>query len=265
MDEPNCTPTAHDVARFPEDSASSLSELRWKAGSEVPPFVSSNASVVQLLKDLNDGIIESVPQIVVSEAVAVQVYRLIYDKHARSAAFKGVAAHGLYTMLASLAHGVRTEPPDRDAAESLRKMLGRPIFRDRAEGGLAITFSNAAIQRRHDPELRDASLEEAHRRLLLRLDSRRLDFPFGEPPLSAAVAAGASGGGGGGGGGHGASAAASNAPRASLADLDARTRVLVHAHRILRLVCSSIRHRDLDETNHFVCANGFVFKFSRFV
>ena len=49
-----------------DDSQSSLSELRWKIGVEVPPFVSSNTRVVSLLRDLLDGTVGSVPVVAVS-------------------------------------------------------------------------------------------------------------------------------------------------------------------------------------------------------
>ena len=107
-----------DGERISAESQSSMPELRWKVGSEAPPFVSDNTLVVQMLKDLIDGTIETVPIIVVSEAVAVQIYRLIFDRFACASAMKGVAARGLYIILASLARGARTEPPDAKAKKT---------------------------------------------------------------------------------------------------------------------------------------------------
>ena len=124
MDGDDSRPMMIDGQSFSAWSQSSPVELRWKVGIEVPPFVASNASVISLLKDLVDGAVESVPIVHVSEAVAVQIYRLIYDKNARPPAFKGLAERGLYIILASLARGTRTLPPDVFQPKSLRLALG---------------------------------------------------------------------------------------------------------------------------------------------
>eukprot|EP00966_Prymnesium_polylepis_P029691 689966-Prymnesium_polylepis.1 len=159
--------------------------MRWKAGFEAPPFMSTNTAMVQGLKDLFDGTVESVPMIDITEAVAVQIYRLIFDKNASAAALRDCGKRGLYIILASFARGTRTEPPDAGAAERLYKLLGRPATRDRAEVGLAVSFRTVAEQRRKDPELCALSLHDARHRLYLRLDLRRLDFSFGEAPAAA--------------------------------------------------------------------------------
>ena len=168
---------------------SSVPELRWKVGSQAPPFVSTNTLVVKLLKDLVDGTIQTLPIIAVSEAVAVQIYRLISDRFACASAMKGVGARGLYIILASLAHGARTEPPDAKAVDRLRVLLGRPQSGNSrsSEPGLAISFSDAAKRRDKDSELRGLSLEEARHRLLLRLDLRLLQFSFGQATTAKAT------------------------------------------------------------------------------
>ena len=53
--------------------------LHWKAGIELPPFVSSNTAAISALSALYEGTADVVPSLVVSEAVAVQIWRLIFD------------------------------------------------------------------------------------------------------------------------------------------------------------------------------------------
>eukprot|EP00966_Prymnesium_polylepis_P296344 6845951-Prymnesium_polylepis.1 len=60
------------------EQQSALCRLRWKTGSEPPPFLSTDIAIMELLKAIVDGTAETVPQIAVSKAVAVQIYRLIY-------------------------------------------------------------------------------------------------------------------------------------------------------------------------------------------
>jgi hypothetical protein len=107
---------------------SSLPELRWKAGVEVPPFMSANLALVQGLKDLLDGAVENVPMIDITEAVAVQIFRLIFDKNACAPALKSYGMRGLYIILASLARGTRTEPPDAAAFKKSVPSSRTPIL-----------------------------------------------------------------------------------------------------------------------------------------
>jgi hypothetical protein len=71
-----------DGETFAADRESSLPELRWKVGTEPPPFLAANTSVIELLIGIHDGTIDAIPAIVVSNAVAVQIYRLLFDKFA---------------------------------------------------------------------------------------------------------------------------------------------------------------------------------------
>ena len=64
-----------------------------------------------------------VPRIAVSEAVAVQVYRLFCDKDA-PAQLKPKGMRGVFAVLASLAHG-RPVPADPAATDRLRAVLAR--------------------------------------------------------------------------------------------------------------------------------------------
>ena len=112
-------------ATFPAGPQASLCRLQWKAGSEAPPFLSTNSPAVELLKAIVEGTVDEVPKLNVTRAVAVQIYRLLYVKDARSTLIASEwrsPARSLYIMLASLAHGVRTEPPDAGAAERLRRL-----------------------------------------------------------------------------------------------------------------------------------------------
>ena len=103
------------------------------------------------------------PKLNVTRAVAVQIFRLLYVKDARSALMASEwrsPARSLYIMLASLAHGARTEPPDAGAGVESDfaccwrgKALSSPL-------GLGLQFQRmTADDRRNDfAELRDLSL-----------------------------------------------------------------------------------------------------------
>ena len=51
--------------------------LTWKRGIEVPMLLVSNPAAVKLCQAIIDGRIEELPSIDVTEAVAVQIYRLV--------------------------------------------------------------------------------------------------------------------------------------------------------------------------------------------
>ena len=87
--------------------------LRWKVGVELPPFVSTNTTVVSMLVALYDGALEAVPACAISDAVAVQIWRLINDKDAHAQKLKHVKHRGYYIILASLALGRRVETADQ--------------------------------------------------------------------------------------------------------------------------------------------------------
>ena len=110
---------------FAGDQQPDPCRLQWKVGLEPPPFLSTNIAAVELLKAIVDGAVGEVPKLDVTRAVAVQIYRLLHVKDERSALMASQwrsPARSLYIMLASLAHGVRTEPPDAGAAERLRRL-----------------------------------------------------------------------------------------------------------------------------------------------
>ena len=56
------------------------SAISWVPGEELPPFTIDNPAAVQLCVQIISGAPGDLPAIIVSEAVAVQVYRLVHDK-----------------------------------------------------------------------------------------------------------------------------------------------------------------------------------------
>ena len=58
----------------------SHSAVQWTPGEEPPPFTIDNPAAVQLCVQIISGAPVDLPAILVSEAVAVQVYRLVHDK-----------------------------------------------------------------------------------------------------------------------------------------------------------------------------------------
>jgi hypothetical protein len=72
--------------------------LHWVPGKEVPPLVASNRLAVALCARILSGTNEEWPLILVSEAVAIQVYRLVLDAKLRAVAFKSATWADLYTI-----------------------------------------------------------------------------------------------------------------------------------------------------------------------
>eukprot|EP00966_Prymnesium_polylepis_P205597 4764486-Prymnesium_polylepis.1 len=83
------------------DSPSPVPSLRWKVGLETPLLVSSIPAAVELCRSILDGTAVELPSIAVSEAVAVQVYRLVVKDQALSSS----SILDVYVILASLYHG----------------------------------------------------------------------------------------------------------------------------------------------------------------
>ena len=71
-----------------------------------------------------NGAVAQVPSISLSQGVAVQIYRLIFDNEARHESLVSIGAHGFYRVLASLEFGVHVELPDQKAADRLRVAMG---------------------------------------------------------------------------------------------------------------------------------------------
>ena len=50
--------------------------LSWKPGVELPPFFLANSAAVELCQSILAGRVAELPHVIVSEAVAIQVYRM---------------------------------------------------------------------------------------------------------------------------------------------------------------------------------------------
>ena len=114
------------------DSPSTLPDLRWKVGYELPIFVRSNSAAVQLCQSILDGTIVEFPSCAISEAVAIMVYRLVVGQEAAEA-LKPSGLNGVYIILASLYHQ-RVVPRDESAAARLRQVLVRKASGPRPPG-----------------------------------------------------------------------------------------------------------------------------------
>eukprot|EP00966_Prymnesium_polylepis_P228468 5287695-Prymnesium_polylepis.1 len=98
-----------DRANFPCKDAA-FPNLRWKRGVELPPLARDNPAAVALVQSILEGTIVEWPAIVVSEAVAELIYRLMLDKDRRAALFAQSSWAQVYAVLASLARRERVQP-----------------------------------------------------------------------------------------------------------------------------------------------------------
>ena len=152
--------------------------LQWSSGSEPPPFVASNHRAVELLARLIAGEVALPSPIWMSQAVAVQIWRLVFDGAARAAELRDVGWPGIYMILGSLSLGMR---PAVD--EAAVKRLQAAIERQRnASPGLGPAFKEKLYKRARDPELKGMSLEEATTHLYLTLDREPFNFTFKQAP-----------------------------------------------------------------------------------
>ena len=166
----------------------------WKRGEELPPFVASNSQAVSLCVQIIAGT-AAVPNIVLSEAVAVQIYRLFFDKSAPPE-LKRSGTVGMYTVLASLFSGTNATA-DTAADTAAAKRLHQALTR---KGGVRAPGLDVALrwkvgQRAHDPVLKSMDFAQATEYLLKQWDLLPLQFDF---PVARAGAARASAAGGGG-------------------------------------------------------------------
>ena len=104
------------------------------------------------------------PEIAVSEAVAVQVYRLFCDKDA-PARLKPMGMNGVFVVLASLAHG-RPVPADPAATKRLRAVLARPQSGTAAGLDPALRWKVGQRRRSDDPGLKELDHDAATAYLL---------------------------------------------------------------------------------------------------
>ena len=175
-------PTNHTDTQSSVDAASA--PFCWKRGVETPLLVKSNPAAVQLCIHILEGSID-VPSLIVSEAVAVQIYRLVHDPSARADALKGAGMRGVYRILSVLAHGARAQP-DAKAVERLRLLLARKASGSQPPG-LDGALRFRVGQRRQEQEMAHMSYDEATAHILKQWDLLPLEFDFG-------VAAGDGGG-----------------------------------------------------------------------
>ena len=201
--------------------------LHWKPGAEVPPFLSSNTAVVALLSGLVDGTVHEVPSIIVSEAIAVQIYLLVFDEQLCAEVLKDIGYSGLYIILGSLALRRRIEPPDDKARKRLQSEMERKSTpSNRRAPGLVLAFREKVKKRERDLEMVGMTADAARDHLLLRWDANPFSFNWGEQLMAVDEAAATTSGGGGGDDGPAAAATIDAAPRASMADLDFRTHLI---------------------------------------
>ena len=219
--------------------------VQWESGTEVPPFISSNPGAVALLVELAAGQVDPPPGLRVTNSVAVQIWRLIFDGKAKATELKCVGRCGLYTILGSLSLGVR--PIEDDAAvKRLETFMGR---RGGSNSGLAPTFKEEIKKRDRNPRMAGMSLEEAEQHLHILWDSELLDFAFQPKQVATVDEGGVCAGGGGGGDDPNDPATAgqtdSAAPRANDYNvaLDIRTRCLEAQLQLRALAAASERRR----------------------
>ena len=71
-----------------------LPNLKWKPGVDVPPFSLANPAAVALCSSILAGTVVNLPHLAVSEAVAVQIYRMCIAGDARLGGKPGL--RGIY-------------------------------------------------------------------------------------------------------------------------------------------------------------------------
>jgi len=195
---------------------------QWKRGVEPPPFICTNPAAVSLCENILAGNLETLPAIFMSEAIAVQVYRLVFDRDRRAESLKDIGIGGVYVILATLARRALA-PADAAAAKRLKDVLARkPGSASRTAPGLDTALRAKVGRRDRDPDIpAGMQYEEATTHVLKLWDLLPLNFDFGMV---------SSGGGGGdpGGGGSGSVTGdkAPAAPMFYLSQLDPRTQAL---------------------------------------
>lgn len=155
--------------------------VRWKAGVELPPFVVSNAAVLQLLSDVLHGK-RAPPMISITNAVAVQVYELVFVS---ACPLRSTKWSDLYIILASLALGSLVKV-DSGRVDKLRKLLYET--NRKKETGLIVDFRRSVKKRNETATygMAGMSYDDARTHLLLRYDEQPLIFDFGGAPWSCA-------------------------------------------------------------------------------
>eukprot|EP00966_Prymnesium_polylepis_P174650 4041992-Prymnesium_polylepis.1 len=144
--------------------------LRWKCGAEVPRLVRENADAVALVESILSGSIVAWPAIEVTEAVAVQIYRLILDQQRRAAQFAQRSWADVYVVLASLARRELVAPAAA-AVKKLQNLIGRKASSSQPLGlDGALKYATTGIRRQRNAEIAHMSYEEATDHLLKKWD-----------------------------------------------------------------------------------------------
>ena len=218
--------------------------VQWKRGSELPPFIAGNPAAVTLCLQIISGTAVELPAIIVSEAVAVQVYRLVRDQTAPKE-LQASGRGGVYVILASLACRALVAP-DADKALQLDKVLTRK--ESGRVAGLDHALRAAAKQRARDEDMRGMDYGAATNHLLKRWDLLPLDFAW---PT-------ATGGGGGDPGGGTGTEQGEQPPPATirLAMMDPRTRALRVACTLLAVSCRRTAEQRGQEPTVFAIKGG---------
>ena len=218
---PNGVPESaqNDGATYFAQPQATFPNLRWKPGVELPLFLPSNPDAIHLCEAILAGTAE-VPPIVVSEAVAIQIYLLVLDKQ-RHTSFVSASWVDYYRILATLALRVIVTAADIKALSvtQLRHLLTRT---GATAPGLvpALRFK---VGQRHRNELKGMTATDATAHTLKQWDLFNLEFDFEVAP----TATGGGGGGGDPGGPSGnAESSPSRPPQTSTTKLDIRTRTL---------------------------------------
>jgi hypothetical protein len=173
VDEEHC-PSKQGAARVGEAQSESV-QLRWKTGSELPPFVSTNAAAMQLLGGLLAGTVDNTPSIGVSEAVALQTYWLVFDGTSPLVAASAAASsfdqlyvllaslvtRTLYVLLASLVTRTRVAEVDAKAVKRLRDHFNRKKSNHHATPGLVGRFKSRVDNRKQPGSGLPDDIEEA--------------------------------------------------------------------------------------------------------
>ena len=153
VDEEACLGGAAGQSPVP-DAPSAIS---WTPGAEPPPLTIDHPAAVTLCVRIISGTRVNLPAIVVTEAVAVQIYRLVHDNRVPHE-LKTFKRESVYVILASLARRVLVAP-DAAAAKRLDRVLGR---KDDGQGpGLHHALRLMAGKRKGDADMSAMSYDQA--------------------------------------------------------------------------------------------------------
>ena len=136
--------TAMDIDGASDDAAAAaaIPFPTWIPGKQVPPFVATNGPAVQLCEAIMAGTATGLPELVVSEALAVQIYRLVMNPVtlAGAAPLQGIGWGGVYRILASLARRQLVDSSTPGGLDRLRYALARKGSTSQAPDAYLLTY-----------------------------------------------------------------------------------------------------------------------------